>query len=581
MNPRYTNQSGQSILLGELLAQGGEGSVWSVVGRPEVAKIYHPASLRTDQEAKLSIMVANPPSDEMRKQFSHVSITWPTALLYQEAKFSGFLMPRLGESLKILEVYNPRLRKTRYPGFNWKYLVHTALNLSIAVDAIHAKGYVIGDINESNIMVNRQALVSLIDTDSFQVYGHHGSVFRCPVGREEFTPPELQGVQFNSVNRQPEHDYFGLAVMVFLLLMEGNHPFAGVLKTPNPGNDPDNVYCLKQGAFPYTSNSLSAPRPTAPRLKLLPPDIQRLMIKCFVEGYTSPKARPTPDAWVQALEKAEAHLVQCRRDQNHWYSGHLRSCPWCPADSIRLQAPLPAVKPVDRAGTALPQRGGPQPAPASQPVLHSQPAAFQPAAAPTPYSPGSSMPRESLRRFGYRLGVSTRPSLKRWWQKSRLSLLVGMLSGASLSLILELMFRYPATTSWVLAGLAGLIILSALLYLTWLVYNQLLRPDNQFQKPVGLLLSIGSIVLAGGAGYLTQNVAGNLLISYQVKVNWLLIESCLLGLGGGAAVGTYHYFSKPRQNWRAALWLAFLAVLTLLVVGLVGSKLIPFASITK
>ena len=229
MNTTYTTPSHQTVLLGELLAQGGEGSVWSVVGRPEVAKIYHPAITANPnekklQEAKLATMVANPPRDEMRIRSNHVSITWPTALLYQDSKFSGFLMPRLGESLKVLEVYNPKLRKARYPGFNWKYLVHTALNLSIAVEAIHAKNYVIGDINESNIMVNRQALISLIDTDSFQVIDPAWVIYRCPVGREEFTPPELQGVEFNQINRVPEHDYFGLAVMIFLVITSSGVP---------------------------------------------------------------------------------------------------------------------------------------------------------------------------------------------------------------------------------------------------------------------------------------------------------------------------------------------------------------------
>jgi len=178
-------------MLGSLLAQGGEGSVWSVVGRPEVAKIYHPTQDNANHEAKIALMVANPPRDEMRARSNHVSIAWPTSLLYQDGKFTGFLMPRLGESLKIIEVYNPKLRKTKYAGFNWKYLLHMALNLAIAVDAIHSKGYVIGDINEGNILVNPQALISLIDTDSFQVKDPAGLFYRCPVGREEFTPPEL------------------------------------------------------------------------------------------------------------------------------------------------------------------------------------------------------------------------------------------------------------------------------------------------------------------------------------------------------------------------------------------------------
>ncbi|HEX7435016.1 MAG TPA: hypothetical protein VF326_15300 [Anaerolineaceae bacterium] len=580
MNTTYVTQSHQSILLGELLAQGGEGSVWSVVGRPEVAKIYHPTFARNTQEAKLATMVANPPRDEMHIRLNHVSITWPTAMLYQDSKFSGFLMPRLGESLKVLEVYNPRLRKARFPGFNWKYLVHTSLNLSIAMEAIHAKNYVIGDINESNIMVNRQALVSLIDTDSFQVIDYSGGIYRCPVGREEFTPPELQGIEFNQINRVPEHDYFGLAVMIFLLLMEGNHPFAGVLKTSNPGSDPDNIYCLKQGAFPYASNSLSIPRPTAPRFNLLPPDIQRLMLKCFVEGYHTPTARPTPGEWAEWLEKAESRLVNCRKDKNHWYSSHLRRCPWCSPVSTRLQAPLPAVQPVSNPKPAFPQKLNSRPIisnPSYHPNLVVSPQASLAAFNGATHSSGTT--QDKLKRFVYRTRSFTHYSLNLWWRNTRLSLLAGATSGALLSVSIFLMFHYPDITSIVMAALAGLMILVGVFFLGRLVYNHFLRQNNPFSNAIGIILLFADIAVSISAGYLTHQLARDFLLSYQPQIIWLLIESCLLGLGGGAALGTYRYFSRPKKNWIALLWLAFITILTLLVVGLVGSQLMPFQAV--
>jgi serine/threonine protein kinase len=574
MNTVYTTQSHQSIMLGGLIAQGGEGSVWSVVGRPEVAKIYHPTMGIGDQEAKLSIMLANPPKDEMRFKFNHISIAWPTAMLFQAAKFSGFLMPRLGESVKILDVYNPKLRKARYPGFNWKYLLHTAQNLSIAIDAVHTRGYVVGDINESNIMVNRQALISLIDTDSFQVLDQSNGVYRCPVGREEFTPPELQGVQFNLVNRLPEHDYFGLAVMIFLLLMEGNHPFAGILKNANPTQEPANIYCLKQGAFPYASNSLSAPRPTAPRFTILPPDIQKLFFKSFVEGYRSPAARPSPGEWVSALDKAESRLTQCHKDQNHWFSSHLRRCPWCPAVPTRLQAPLPAVKAISHSDNrspmgSIPRSGRPNSTSIANPAFLTSPQI------PTA-SIGSVTVQARLKRFVYRSLGSTYFPLKQWWRQTRLSLLIGTACGAPLSFSVLLMFWYPDATSIIAAFLAGIMLFSPVFFLGRLVYNHLLRLNNPFGKAIGIMVLFGGLFVAIMAGYFTQALSINILHAYQPQFGWLLVESCLLGLGGGAGYGTYRFFARPKKNWMALLWLAFIAIFTLLVVGLVGSQFLPF-----
>jgi DNA-binding helix-hairpin-helix protein with protein kinase domain len=204
---------GQVIMLGEKLGEGGEGSVWNVVGYPGVAKIYNSKVVTPEKEIKLTFMLTNPPQDEMFARYNHISITWPSALLYQGSSFSGYLMPRLIDSFKILDIYNPKVRKAKCPGFTWKYLVHTALNLSIAMSAIHNRKYLIGDINEGNILVTRQALVSLIDTDSFQVEDSSGHIYPCPVGKEEFTPPELHGRQFNQVTRLPYHDYFGLWVL--------------------------------------------------------------------------------------------------------------------------------------------------------------------------------------------------------------------------------------------------------------------------------------------------------------------------------------------------------------------------------
>jgi hypothetical protein len=46
----------------------------------------------------------------------------------------------------------------------------------------------------------------------------NGKRFACEVGVETFTPPELQGKNLREVVRTANHDNFGLAIMVFLLL---------------------------------------------------------------------------------------------------------------------------------------------------------------------------------------------------------------------------------------------------------------------------------------------------------------------------------------------------------------------------
>ena len=202
---------------------GGEARILLLREEPGlVAKVYHNPTDR--HERKLAAMIANPPVDPMAAK-GHVSIAWPVDLLqttHGAGRFVGFLMHRVAGLRPIIDYYNPRTRRQQCPLFDYRYLHRTARNLAAAVGALHLRGYVIGDVNESNILVTESALVTLVDTDSFQVRDPQtGLVYRCPVGTPQFTPPELQNKTFAHVDRMPEHDAFGLAVLIFQLLMEG------------------------------------------------------------------------------------------------------------------------------------------------------------------------------------------------------------------------------------------------------------------------------------------------------------------------------------------------------------------------
>ena len=83
-----------------------------------------------------------------------------------------------------------------------------------------------GDVNEKNVFVSPQAMVRLIDCDSYQINAG-GQTYLCEVGVPLYTPPELQGQSFRGVVRTHNHDRFGLAVLIFHLLFVGRHPFAG------------------------------------------------------------------------------------------------------------------------------------------------------------------------------------------------------------------------------------------------------------------------------------------------------------------------------------------------------------------
>lgn len=324
--------SGQLITLDtrSAIASGGEGRIYAVLQNPSlVAKIYHKP---TDEDAdKLTVMFSMPPDAPIAAP-GHASIAWPIDLLRTAGtteKIVGFLMPRVTKVAPIHTFYTPKTRREQKPLFNYLYLHRTARNLAAAVNALHVRGYVIGDVNESNILVTDTALVTLVDTDSFQVRDPYtGYVYRCPVGKPEFTPPELQGQTFRNIDRTPEHDLFGLAVLIFQLLMEGTHPFAGVYQ--GSGEPPPIEIRIKSGYFPYALKRVPfRPMPAAPPWDILHPTLRQMFLRCFEEGNQNPVNRPDAKSWVSALKEAEDALVTCHKNNQHKYGNHLKACPWC------------------------------------------------------------------------------------------------------------------------------------------------------------------------------------------------------------------------------------------------------------
>lgn len=317
-----TQRSGPIQVVPDPVARGGEGSIHAIAGRPGVlAKLYFqppdPALA-----AKLEAMI------RLGSEALASAAAWPTDLILeptaQGPRVAGFLMPEVAGHREIHQLFSPVERKRHFPHANWKMLALTASNLGRVVAAVHESGSVIGDANQNNVLVSPRATVHLIDCDSFQFRADDANCWTCDVGKEEYLPPELQSANLRGLVREPRHDDFALAVLVFQLLFMGRHPFAG---RHNRQGDFGIGAAIAEGAYFYGRD--------AARKGLAPPpgvisagDLSESVAGAFEQAFLS-RDRPTATEWSAPLLRFAGELVPCPNGIRHVFHSRSGDCPWC------------------------------------------------------------------------------------------------------------------------------------------------------------------------------------------------------------------------------------------------------------
>jgi DNA-binding helix-hairpin-helix protein with protein kinase domain len=255
---------------------------------------------------------------------------WPSATLHERAggPAVGLTMRRIRDYKEVHTLYSPAHRKTAFPQADWRFLVTVAMNCAAALDNLHECGVVMGDVNQSNVLVSAAGVVALIDCDSFQVQAN-GRAYPCEVGVPLFTPPELQNQPFRGVLRTPNHDRFGLAVLLFHLLFMGRHPFSGRFlgKGDMPIERAIGEYRYAYGASARACQMQPPPHSLPP--SAASPQLAGLFERAFARGSEKPNSRPSTADWFGALKTFLHSLHACAADPGHRYPPHLASCCWC------------------------------------------------------------------------------------------------------------------------------------------------------------------------------------------------------------------------------------------------------------
>lgn len=363
--PTYTGLSGKLYTLeSDRFQSGGEASLFHIQNHPNLAaKLYNSDILndptkRSEKERKLKAMAQMNISPYLDGQ---LRLAWPMDLLYEQGRMVGFIMPKVQDPINFFDVQRfnreaPASLATQnvlaaYPNFNWKYSAQIAYHLAALVAFLHAKGIVIGDLNQKNILLDsKTSQVILVDCDSFQFTDPKThETFYCEVGMPEILPPELQQ-QGRFKGKFSKHtDNFSLAVHIFRLLLQNADPFGGI-GSQGPSRSAVDVgnRDILEGNCPYVrSCGLKIPA-FVPDYTLLPQSVRILFDRTF--NYTSGTAkaraanRATGLEWVKALKpyclpRSKAITSCSKNPKHHVYPAHNTYCPWCALNQRRNQKP--------------------------------------------------------------------------------------------------------------------------------------------------------------------------------------------------------------------------------------------------
>lgn len=268
------------VKLTHVLKSGGEGTVF-LTDTQWVCKIYKKSKLTVQKKNKIDLI--------LQRNIDIPGVCLPKDIVTYKGVFVGYLMEKAeGKTMKTCMFTKDHLR-TNFPYWNRKHLVTLAITILEKIVKIHNQGILIGDINPLNILIKDERNVFFVDTDSYQI-----GQYPCPVGFPDFVAPEIQGVDCKTFLRTPEHEAFAVAVLIFMILLPGKHPYSQL----GGGRPSENI---KKMDFSYPLGSKSNRR-TPPRWNYIWSHFPRYLKREFYECFRNNR-RNTSETWLSLMQR--------------------------------------------------------------------------------------------------------------------------------------------------------------------------------------------------------------------------------------------------------------------------------------
>jgi formylglycine-generating enzyme required for sulfatase activity len=262
----YIGEALRWIGLGPVIHDGTEASVHEIVDdRGRLAKVYRALSDETRDRLvhMVEIRIDSPP---------HAGIAWPRALLRDTSgAVRGYTMDYFRGMYPLLRAYSAPERQALPIRLTFHDLARAASNIANVVCHLQAQGVVVGDLDDSKLLLGPGGDIALLDAASFELEG----------GRTAIS------------------DDGALAILLFRLLMDGQDPLS---------DEPPALY------------------------ENLTPELRDAFTRTFEEGHDLPERRTTAREWHALLDSYCLRLHDgCPNNPEHYFLGE--SCPWCAQSS--------------------------------------------------------------------------------------------------------------------------------------------------------------------------------------------------------------------------------------------------------
>jgi serine/threonine protein kinase len=271
------------------LAEGGEGIIYEY--NDNIIKIYKNNVDKNEKYNKLQLLMnKNLPSN----------VIAPIDIVYNKNQFVGFMMKKVeGEEFK-------RLSNKKFIQINnikSKDVLKMLVDIKNILITLHNQNIFISDLNDCNILFDKNYNVYFIDCDSWTIDN-----IQCTVCMDSFKDPHLTGNNFSSST-----DSFAWATLIFKSLTK-IHPFGG---TMNP--DMDILERMKNKISVIDNSKVTIPK-TINKWTFISPKLLNELKEIFESNKRF--------LINQTLEDYYSNLKYCDKDNEYYYS-KFNECPIC------------------------------------------------------------------------------------------------------------------------------------------------------------------------------------------------------------------------------------------------------------